>query len=76
MSKECAYPYAPRAMGVAEAARYCGISASTFKKLPVFKKRRPLSDGRWGWDKRDLDAHLDLIFDKAPNDAEISWDGV
>lgn len=52
------YAYPPRAMAEREAARYCGLSASTFRRqVPV--PPRLLSTGRVGWLREELDAWLD-----------------
>lgn len=54
-------PHWPRLMGVDLAARYLGVSPTTFKSLNI--KSRPIGR-RVLWDRLDLDRYADALGDQ------------
>lgn len=69
------YAYAPRGMGLEEAARYIGVGRTKFLEL-VQQGRMPTPrqiDGRRVWDTRQLDDAFDALSD--PQDRS-PWDEV
>lgn len=66
----------PRAMPIATAAEYVGLSASTVRRLcgaGEFPKPVNITDARIAWLKEDLDAWLDMKAGKVRAPALDGW---
>lgn len=65
--KDHSYAYPPRHMGIEEASRYLGVSASTFRNLGIC----PVNIGsRVLWDRQSLDLYADRLSGRPLDDAD------
>ena len=80
MHKQAALPptLPPRLISREAAAAYVGVSANTFDKLVKVGRMpsaRRITEGRKGWDVRELDAAVDnLTVDGPDGESDTTWD--